>query len=165
VEPDCGGKDARLGAGALVAFVVFLVAVTADLATKVVAVDWGRTHEGVYYNAHAGDLGRRLCMCAAAVGVTYALAYVARWRGLGAVWGSWAGVGLLVAGVIGNGVSPLLWSLGVPDFIDMPGGWVWNVADFQITFGLLAVPMSLAAIAGLSWWRDSRADGAASTTA
>jgi lipoprotein signal peptidase len=163
VEPDCRIKDAALGAGAFVAFVVFLVAVTADLVTKVLAVDWGRTHHGVYFNAHAGDLSRRLVMCAVALGVTYALACLARWRGLGAVWGSWAGAGLLVAGVIGNGVSPFLWSLGVPDFIGMPGGWVWNVADFQITLGLLAVPMSLAAVAGLSWWRDSCADGAAST--
>jgi hypothetical protein len=137
---------------------VFFIAMGADLVTKAGAVDWGRTHSGIYFNPHTGDFGRRVAMSVAAVSVTYGLAYVARWRGLGQIWGSWIGLGLLVAGVIGNGISPLLWSRGVPDFIAMPGGWVWNLADFEITFGMLAVPMSVAAAAGLAWWRESRAE-------
>ena len=65
---------------------------------------------------------------------------VARRRGLGRLWGAWIGVGLLVGGVLANGVSQFIWSRGVPDFIHFyslsPD--VWDVADFAIWWGLSA---------------------------
>ena len=66
----------------------------------------------------------------------YALVQFAAQRGLGRQWGVWIGCSLLVAGILANGISPLLWTQGVPDFIDVRGGWVWNVADFEIAVGL-----------------------------
>jgi hypothetical protein len=50
---------------------------------------------------------------------------------------------LLVAGVLANGVSSLLWARGVPDFIDVGDGWVWNVADFEIAIGLTGGLLSI----------------------
>jgi lipoprotein signal peptidase len=52
------------------------------------------------------------------------------------------GVGLLVGGILANGISPFLWDRGVPDFIAMRG-WVWNVADFEIAIGLTGGILSL----------------------
>jgi lipoprotein signal peptidase len=75
-------------------------------------------------------------MSAAAIGVAWLLARLASMRGLGRQWGLWVGCGLLVAGVLGNGISSLLWARGIPDFIDVGGGWAWNLADFEIAFGM-----------------------------
>ena len=65
-------------------------------------------------------------------------------RGLGRQWGVWVGCTLLVAGVLANGVSALIWSRGVPDFIDMGDGWIWNVADLEIAVGLSGGILSVA---------------------
>ena len=78
-------------------------------------------------------------MSLVAVAVTFAVADVARRRGIGRLWGAWIGVGLLVGGVLANGVSQFIWSRGVPDFIHFyslsPD--VWDVADFAIWWGLV----------------------------
>ena len=62
-------------------------------------------------------------MSLVAIGVAVALARGAAMRGLGRQWGVGVGCALLVAGVLANGVSALIWSRGVPDFIDMGDGW------------------------------------------
>ena len=84
----------------------------ADLLTK----DYAVVHlsdSALVFNHKPAELPRRLAMCLIAIGVTYALAQVARRRGIGRIWGGWIGVGLLVAGVLGNGVSSYVWPAGV----------------------------------------------------
>jgi lipoprotein signal peptidase len=72
---------------------------------------------------------------------------------MGRIWGAWVGVGLLVGGIVGNGVSRLIWPRGVPDFIDM-GREVWNVADFEIGLGLTGGIVSIAVSALLIFVRE-----------
>ena len=141
-------------AAARVALPVFAAALAVDLATKAWAVHGG---DVLIFNARANDLPLRLAACLAAVATAAALTWFTARAGLGRQWGLWIGCGLLVAGVIANGVSPYLWSSGVPDFIDVGDGWVWNVADFEIavglTGGLLSVGGSaLAAYVGAKRW-------------
>jgi lipoprotein signal peptidase len=93
-------------------------------------------------------------MCAVAVAVVVGLTQLAQWRGLGTLWGAWIGVGVLAGGIVGNGISPALWEYGVPDFISMPGGWVWNVADFEIGLGILGGLGSIAAGAAVAYLRE-----------
>ena len=104
------GLDRAAAAGAA----AFVLAAGADLATKAYAVE--RLHV-VYNDAHFGDFPRRVLMSLVAVAVTYALAQLARRRGLGRLWGAWIGAGLLVGGVLANGVSQFIWWRGTPDFI------------------------------------------------
>jgi hypothetical protein len=137
---------------------VFAAGFAADLASKALVV---QRHGVVVWNDRPGDLPRRLAMCAVAVAVAGALTRLAAWRGLGRSWGLWAGCGLLVAGVLANGVSPLLWSRGVPDFVDVGGGWVWCLADFEIGLGLVAGIVSVAVVALVAYARDLRARRAA----
>ena len=119
--------------GLRVAVPVFTAAFAADLLTKA----WMVGHADVIiFNRRGSDLPWRVLMSVVAIAVAVALTRLAAWRGLGRTWGVWVGCGLLVAGVLANGVSPLLWSRGVPDFIDVSGGWVWNVADFEIVIGM-----------------------------
>jgi lipoprotein signal peptidase len=96
---------------------------------------------------------RRLAMSIVAVAVVVALTRLAAWRGIGRIWGAWFGVGLLVAGIVGNGVSRLIWSRGVPDFVTM-GREVWNVADFEIGLGLTGGLVSIAVAALFAFARD-----------
>jgi lipoprotein signal peptidase len=63
---------------------------------------------------------------------------------MGEIWGAWVGCGLLVAGIMGNGLSRLMWERGVPDFIHAGDRWVWNVADFAIGLGLVGGIASIA---------------------
>ena len=112
---------------------VFAAAFAADLLSKTWVV---RNSQHIVFNARANDLLLRVVMSAVAITVAVVLTRLARWRGLGRMWGAWVGCALLVAGVLANGVSPFLWSRGVPDFIDVSGGWVWNVADFEIVIGM-----------------------------
>jgi lipoprotein signal peptidase len=67
---------------------------------------------------------------------------------MGEIWGAWIGCGLLVAGIMGNGLSRVIWSRGVPDFIHAGDRWIWNVADFAIGLGLVGGVVSIA-VAGL----------------
>lgn len=138
-----------------VAGIAFVWALAADLATKAYFV----THAerlGVYllFNGSEAQLAKRLLMCAVAVAVVVGLTQLAQWRGLGTLWGAWIGVGVLAGGIVGNGISPALWEYGVPDFISMPGGWVWNVADFEIGLGLLGGLGSIAAGAAVAYLRE-----------
>ena len=75
-------------------------------------------------------------MCAVAVAGAIAITHVAARRGFGRRWGAWIGAPLLVAGVLGNGLSVVIWSRGVPDFI-VTGDWIGNLADFEIFFGIV----------------------------
>jgi hypothetical protein len=59
-----------------------------------------------------------------------------------------------VAGILANGISPLLWARGVPDFIGVGGGWVWNVADFEIAIGLTGGILSVAFSAVVLYTRE-----------
>lgn len=121
-----------------------------DLATKAYAV---AQLEDVVYNDRPGQLVRRLAMSAVAVVVVVALTRLAAWRGIGRLWGAWVGVGLLVAGIVGNGASRFIWSRGVPDFITI-GREVWNVADFQIGIGLTGGLVSIAVAALFAFARE-----------
>lgn len=121
-----------------------------DLATKAYAV---AQLGDVVYNDRPGQLVRRLAMSAVAVVVVVALTRLAAWRGIGRLWGAWVGVGLLVAGIVGNGASRFIWSRGVPDFITI-GREVWNVADFQIGIGLTGGLVSIAVAALFAFARE-----------
>lgn len=107
-----------------------------DLGTKVVATVVDRGDGWLVYNdTPSPGLLHRSAMSLVAIAATVVLARLAHWRGMGQIWGGWIGCGLLVGGIMGNGLSPLVWSPGVPDFIHL-GEWVWNVADFAIGIGL-----------------------------
>ena len=96
-------------------------------------------------------------MSLAAVAFTFVAAVVARRRGIGRLWGAWIGVGLLVGGVLANGVSQFIWSRGSPDFIHFyslsPD--VWNIADFEIWWGLAGGVASIAMAALIAFGRDA----------
>ena len=127
-----------------VGITVFVTAFAVDLATKAWAIDHANV---LVYNPMPGQLPRRFAMSLVAIAVAVGLAELARRRGLGRQWGVTVGCALLVAGVLANGVSPVLWSRGVPDFIDVGDGWVWNLADFEIGVGLTGGILSVAVVA------------------
>jgi lipoprotein signal peptidase len=140
--------------GARVAMPVFAAAFAADLLSKMWVV---QNSQDIVFNVRANDLLRRVAMSAVAIMVAVVLTRLARWRGLGRMWGLWVGCALLVAGVLANGVSPFLWSSGVPDFIHLSGGWVWNVADFEIAVGMTGGILSIAVAAGFVYAREALA--------
>jgi len=132
----------------------FVGALAADLLTKAYWVgSGGRLGVHVVYNTHPVELPRRTLMCAVALAVTAALARLAVWRGVGRIPGAWVGAGFLAGGVVSNGISPLLWHRGVPDFVYL-GGWVWNVADFEISFGLVGGLASIFVSAAVAYGRE-----------
>lgn len=147
--------NSRAALAPAVAGITFVWALAADLATKAYFVAHAE-QLGVYllFNGREIQMGRRLFMCVVAVAVVAGLARLAHWRGLGTIWGAWIGVGVLAGGIVGNGISPALWEYGVPDFIPMPGGWVWNVADFEIGLGLLFGLGSIAVGAAVTYLRE-----------
>jgi Signal peptidase (SPase) II len=115
-----------------VAIPVFVVAFAADLLSK----EWATSHAGgLVFNNRPSELPLRILVSLVTLAGAFVLAWLAGMRGLGRQWGLWIGVALLVAGILANGVSALLWARGVPDFIGVRG-WVWNVADFEIAVGL-----------------------------
>lgn len=127
--------------GPRTALVVFASGLALDLLLKV----WAVANEDaivVVYNTKDGRIGSRLALSAVAVAVTFGLARLARWRGYDEIWGAWVGVGLLVAGVLANGCSRLIWSRGVPDYLPA-GDWFWNLADLMIGVGLTGGILSL----------------------
>ena len=137
---------------------VFLGAIAVDLLSK----QWAIVHANVLiFNASPSQLPLRLLMSLVAIGVGFVLARVAAQRGLGRQWGVWIGCALLVAGILANGISPLLWTQGVPDFIAVNGGWVWNVADFEIAIGLTGGILSVAFCAVVVYARERVARGRA----
>jgi lipoprotein signal peptidase len=131
---------------------VFAAAFAADLLSKTWVV---QSSQDVVFNTRANDLLPRVVMSAVAITVAVGLTRLARWRGLGRAWGVWVGCALLVAGVLANGVSPFLWSRGVPDFIHVSGGWVWNVADFEIALGMTGGLLSIVVGAGFVYTREA----------
>jgi lipoprotein signal peptidase len=155
-------EGAAIRRPALFGAAAFVVAFAADLVTKAYYVAHG-ADPGivvVYNNSHAGDFSRRLTMSVLALAVTYLFARLALWRAIGRIWGAWICASLLVAGILGNGVSPFIWDRGVPDFISV-SDYVWNLADFEIVAGLLGAPLFVAAAAVLAYARDRRGSRAA----
>ena len=141
------GLDRAAAAGAA----AFLLALAADLLTKA----WAVTRGGVVYNdAHAGDFPRRVVMSFVALAVTAVIAGIGRRHGFGRLWGAWVGAGMLVAGVLGNGLSRFIWSRGVPDFIHTSSPDIWNLADFEIAIGLTGGILSLAVAAIAAYARE-----------
>jgi Signal peptidase (SPase) II len=137
---------------------VFVGAIAVDLLSK----QWAVVHANVLiFNASPSELPLRLLMSLVAIAVGFVLARVATQRGLGRQWGVWIGCALLVAGILANGISPLLWTQGVPDFIAVNGGWVWNVADFEIAIGLTGGILSVAFCAVVVYARERVARGRA----
>jgi lipoprotein signal peptidase len=130
---------------------VFLGAFAVDLVIKRCAVSHAG---GLIFNNSPSHLPFRMLMSFVAVAVGFVLARIAALRGLGRQWGVWVGCGLLAAGILANGISPLLWSEGVPDFIDVRGGWVWNVADFEIAIGLTGGLLSVVFSAVVVYTRE-----------
>ena len=130
---------------------VFLGAFATDLLSK----QWAVVHSDVLiFNGAPSELPRRALMSLVAIAVGFALARIAARRGLGRQWGVWIGCALLVSGILANGVSPLLWARGVPDFISVSGGWAWNVADFEIAIGLAGGILSVAFRAVVVYTRE-----------
>lgn len=147
-------------APALAGLVAFLFTLGVDLGSKAIAVSLDGSIQVIYNAAHNGDLRRRLLLSLAAILVTYALALLAAWRGIGRLWGAWIGLGLLLGGIAGNGVSHTIWSRGTPDFIWTSGHWVWNVADFAIGIGIAGGALSIVVAAVWAAWRDHAAAAA-----
>ncbi|MBA3842129.1 MAG: signal peptidase II [Actinobacteria bacterium] len=135
-----------------VAAAVFVCAVTVDLASKEWAVaDMNRT---IVFNHRSTELPFRILISLVTVAMSLLIARLATQRGLGRQWGVWIGCSLLVAGILANGFSPLIWSRGVPDFIDAGNGWFWNVADFEIAIGLTGGLLSVVLVAVLVYARE-----------
>jgi len=134
-----------------ITILVFSGAFAADLLSK----QWAISHSGgLIFNSGSSDLPLRVLMSLVAIAVGLVLARLAALRGLGRQWGVRIGCALLVAGILANGISPLLWARGVPDFIDVHGGWVWNVADFEIAIGLAGGILSVAFSAVVVYTRE-----------
>jgi len=148
-------RAAAVGAGA------FTAALVLDLLTKTYFVANAARPHSVVYNQRPHDLVLRIDVSLLTVAVVYVLTVVARRRGIGRLWGAWIGVGVLLGGTLGNGVSSYLWARGVPDFIHVSGGWVWNVADFEIVVGLLGAAASVVVSAAAAYVRGLRRPSAA----
>ena len=140
-------RAAAVGAGA------FTAALVLDLLTKTYFVAHAAGPQAVVYNQRPHDLAIRIDVSLLTLAVVYVLTVVARRRGIGRLWGAWIGVGVLLGGTLGNGVSSYLWARGVPDFIHVSGGWVWNVADFEIVVGLLGAAVSVVVSAAAAYVR------------
>ena len=135
-----------------IALLTFACAAAADVATKLHAV----AHPRVVYNGRPSNLVVRLWVSLLTIAVVFLVEQLGRRRGLGRLWGAWIAVGVLTAGTLSNGISSYVWSQGVPDFIRMSDGWVWNVADFEIVFGLLGTAASIVVAAMLAYARGRR---------
>jgi hypothetical protein len=135
--------------------ITFAVALAADLASKTLAIAWDVDGNVVVYNDRPGMLVLRVLMTLVAIIVTYVLTRGAEKLAIGRIWGAWIGVGLLAAGVLGNGVSSIIWSRGVPDFIHTPA-YVWNLADFEISFGVTGGILSVVVAALSAFIRERR---------
>jgi lipoprotein signal peptidase len=135
---------------------VFATALAVDLLTK----EWAIGHTPlIVYNTKPAELPRRVLMSVVAIGVAAGLAQLASRRGLGRQWGVVIGCGLLVAGIAGNGISAVLWSHGVPDFLDFGDRWAWNLADVEIGIGLTGGILSVAVSAVAAYAREKLAEG------
>ena len=131
---------------------VFVTSFAADLLTKQWVVSHGNVL--VVFNNRSSQMPFRISMSVVAILVAWGLTRLAEMRGLGRQWGLWAGCGLLVAGVLGNGISSLIWTRGIPDFINVGGGWFWNLADFEIAIGMSGGLLSVAFSAFVLYGRE-----------
>lgn len=154
-------RPAALGTQALVGAAALVFTLGVDLASKALAVTASPPLVVVYDARHVGDWRSRVALSVAAVVVVAGGSLLAAWRGVGRLWGAWVGVGLLLGGIAGNGLSHVLWARGTPDFIWVPGRYVWNVADFAIGLGLMGSIVSVAVAALAAALRDARAARAA----
>jgi lipoprotein signal peptidase len=149
---------------ALTCGVAFAVALSLDLLTKVYAVAYLSGPHGLVYNNRPHDLAIRLDVSALTIAAVFLIEHFGRRRGLGRLWGAWICIGVLIAGTLGNGVSSYIWARGVPDFIRLPDGWMWNIADFEIVAGLVGAALSIVANAliafGRARWALARASAA-----
>jgi hypothetical protein len=135
--------------------ITFALALGVDLTSKVLAIAWDTNGKVVVYNDRPGMLVLRVLMTLIAICVTYLLTRGAQRLEIGRLWGAWIGVGLLAGGVIGNGVSSVIWSRGVPDFIHTPA-YVWNLADFEISIGVVGGILSVVVAALSAFVRERR---------
>ena len=142
---------------ALVGLVAFLFTLGVDLGSKAFAVAASPPLRVVYDHRHVGDGLSRVLLSLAAVAAVSGGSVVAARRGIGRLWGAWACVGFLLGGIAGNGLSHLVWARGTPDFIWVPGRYVWNLADFAIGLGLMGSFVSVAVAALFAAVRDLRA--------
>jgi hypothetical protein len=133
----------------------FALALAADLGSKALAVAYDVDRKVVVYNDRPGVLVLRILMTLIAVAVACLLTRGAKRLAIGRLWGTWIGVGLLAGGVLGNGVSSLIWSRGVPDFIHTPA-YVWNLADVEIWVGVTGGLLSVGVAALSAYVRDRR---------
>src|SRR5947209_8968969 len=92
-------KPAAVGVGA------FVGALAVDLITKTYFVAHAVGPHAVVYNQRPHDLAIRIDVSLLTLAVVYVLTVVARRRGMGRLWGAWIGVGVLLGGTLGNGVS------------------------------------------------------------
>jgi len=143
----------RFNPGVVVGALTFAVAIAVDLFTKTFAVTQLDVYLVYYNHTNPSEYVRRIVMSLVAIVATYALDRSAQRIGIGRLWGAWIGVGLLTGGVIGNGVSRLIWTRGVPDFLFL-GNDVWNVADFEIGIGLSGGIISIAITAIVAFARE-----------
>lgn len=133
----------------------FALALGADLASKVLAIAYDVDGKIVVYNDRPGMFMLRVVMSLIAVAVTYLLTRGAQRLEIGRLWGAWIGAGLLAGGVMGNGISRIVWSRGVPDFIHTPA-YVWNLADFEIGIGVTGGIVSVGIAALSAYVRERR---------
>jgi lipoprotein signal peptidase len=139
---------------AAIAVGIFACALALDLLTKVYAVERFHAFGAVAYNDRPHDLAVRVDVSVVTIVAVALIQRAGRGRGLGRLWGAWICVALLIAGTLGNGVSSYLWTRGVPDFIHMSDGWVWNIADFEIVVGLLGAAASTVANGLIAYGRS-----------
>ena len=133
--------------------IVLIATVGVDLASKVIVIATASSGV-VVFNHRADDLARRIAMSLVAFAVMYGLALGARRFGIGRLWGGWIGTGLLIGGVLGNGISWWIWNGGIPDFIRPGGDHIWNIADFAIGLGLCGALLSIAVSAVIAYFRE-----------
>lgn len=142
--------DGAALAGAITLGTTFAV----DLASKAIVVATAAEGVVVFNRSRPDDLVRRVAMSMLAIAVMYGLALGARRLGIGRLWGGWIGTGLLVGGVLANGLSWWIWDGGIPDFIRPGGDHVWNLADFAIGLGLSGAILSIAVTALIAYLRE-----------
>ena len=114
-------RNLDLDHAALAGAIVLIATVGVDLASKAIVIATASNGVVVFNRSRPDDLARRIAMSLVAFAVMYGLAVGARRLGIGRLWGGWIGTGLLIGGVLGNGLSWWIWNGGIPDFI-RPGG-------------------------------------------
>jgi lipoprotein signal peptidase len=139
--------------GSRVIALAFAGALVVDFASKVWVVS---SSAGVSYNDVPSKMALRLFGCLVTLVCVAALSAYAARVGLGRQFGLWIGCGLVIGGIVANGISSMLWARGVPDFI-AASGWVWNLADFEIAFGTIGGLLSLGVAAVAAYVRTVQA--------